>query len=193
MGIETLPTSASTVARYMVVHHQTGASVATLRASATAIGQADKAAGHPSPVAEEVGRLTIACIVRTNHRSQSSAASSDAVALVLLVADANLRRSKTDATGSGTVVYTTPRMTAALEAIQLGSGDDEGLVFAGLDAAQISRRIAAGRPPTPDLKGITPAAAAAAAALVWRCAYCRCHSPGAVALILDGGALHEGR
>ena len=53
-----------------------------------------------------------------------------------------VRRSKTDATGSGALVYATPRTMAALEAIR--PDDGEGLVFGGLGAAQVSRRIAAG-------------------------------------------------
>ena len=59
-----------------------------------------------------------------------------------------VRRSKTDATGSGAVVYatiksSTPRIMAALDAIRPDDGDGEGLVFGGLGAAQVSRRIAA--------------------------------------------------
>ena len=64
---------------------------------------------------------------------------------MLLVADANLRRSKTDAIGSGTVVYTT--YYGCSGGNPDWNGDDEGLVFAGLEAAQISRRIAAGDRP----------------------------------------------
>ena len=50
VGLQSLPVSPATVARYLVARHQAGASVATVRASATAIGQAHKAVGHPSPV-----------------------------------------------------------------------------------------------------------------------------------------------
>ena len=190
------------VARYLVARHQAGASVATVRASATAVGQAHRVAGHPSPVADEAVRLTIAGIARTDHRTQAQAAPLDAaaldaimaaakrprvgrhgvlesadyaarrgavdIALALLVSDAGLRRSevaeltwcdvvrwpdgsgrvtvrrsKTDAVGSGAVVYATPRAMAALDAIRRDDEDGEELVFGGLGAAQLSRRIAA--------------------------------------------------
>ena len=90
------------------------------------------------------------------------------IALVLLVSDAGLRRSeaaeltwgdvvrwpdgsgritvrrsKTDPTSAGAVVYATPRTMAALDAIRPDNGDGKELVFSGLGAAQISRRIAA--------------------------------------------------
>ena len=54
-----------------------------------------------------------------------------------------VRRSKTDAAGAGAVVYATPRAMAALESIRPEGGDGGGLVFGGLGAAQLSRRIAA--------------------------------------------------
>lgn len=54
-------------------------------ASASAIGQAHKAAGHPSPVAEKDMRLTIAGIARTDYRSQAQAAPLDVAALKSLL------------------------------------------------------------------------------------------------------------
>ena len=212
VGSQSLPAAPATVARYLVARylvarylvarHQAGASVATVRASATAVGQAHRVAGHPSPVADEAVRLTIAGIARTDHRTQAQAAPLDAaaldaiiaaakrprvgrhgvlesadyaarrgavdIALALLVSDAGLRRSevaeltwcdvvrwpdgsgrvtvrrsKTDAVGSGAVVYATPRAMAALDAIRRDDEDGEELVFGGLGAAQLSRRIAA--------------------------------------------------
>ena len=90
------------------------------------------------------------------------------IALVLLVSDAGLRRSeaaeltwadvvrwpdgsgritvrrsKTDATGAGAVVYATPRTMATLEAIRSEDTGSESHVFGKLCAAQLSRRIAA--------------------------------------------------
>ena len=202
VGSQSLPAAPATVARYLVARHQAGASVATVRASATAVGQAHRVAGHPSPVADEAVRLTIAGIARTDHRTQAQAAPLDAaaldaiiaaakrprvgrhgvlesadyaarrgavdIALALLVSDAGLRRSevaeltwcdvvrwpdgsgrvtarrsKTDAVGSGAVVYATPRAMAALDAIRRDDEDGEELVFGGLGAVQLSRRIAA--------------------------------------------------
>ena len=69
VGLQSLPASAATVARYLVARH---------RAGATAVGQAHKAAGHPSRVAEEAVGLTIAGIARSDHRSQAQAAPLDA-------------------------------------------------------------------------------------------------------------------
>ena len=66
--------------------------MATVRASATAIGQAHKTAGHPSPVAEEAVRLTIAGIARTGHRSQAQAAPLDTAALDAVIAAAKRPR-----------------------------------------------------------------------------------------------------
>ena len=91
------------------------------------------------------------------------------LALVLLVSDAGLRRpasaalawsdvvrwpdgsgritvrrSKADPTSASAVVYATPRSMAALDVIRPEDVGGEGLVFGGLGAAQISRRIAAG-------------------------------------------------
>ena len=73
-----------------------------------------------------------------------------------------VRRSKTDATGPGAVVYATmkssaPRTMAALDAIRPDDGDGEGLVFGGL-ALPRSPGTSRRRPPTPVCRATTPAA-----------------------------------
>ena len=91
-GLQWLPASPATAARYLVARYQAGASVVTVRASATAVGQAHKVAGHPSPVAEEAVRLTIAGIARSDHRFQAQAAPLDAAALDAIIAVAKRAR-----------------------------------------------------------------------------------------------------
>ena len=80
------------MASYLVARHQAGASVATIRSSATTIGQAHRTAGLSNPAAEETVRLTIAGIARTDHRSQSQAAPLDAAALDAIIAAAKRPR-----------------------------------------------------------------------------------------------------
>ncbi len=198
--LQPLPALPETVARYLIARHRAGASIATVRSSASAISQTHLAAGHEPPTASETVRLTIAGLNRADHRQPRQAAPLDTaaldaivaaakrprrgrggsfetaehaaargavdIALALLLSDTglrrseaaaldwsdvtnwpdgsgriNVRRSKTDQTGSGSTVYATPRAMAALNAIRPTQALVQGAVFGGLSPAQISRRI----------------------------------------------------
>ena len=83
--LPSMPASPATVAWYLVSRHRAGA-------SATAVGQAHRVTGLPSPVADEAARLTIAGIAHTDYRSQYQATPLDAAALDAIIAAAKRPR-----------------------------------------------------------------------------------------------------
>ena len=170
-GFAVLPATPASLAIHLAERAEAGRSVASLRLSCAAIGQAHRMAGHASPTAAPVG-LTADAVAAIRGSLAVKAAlqplAARDLAIVALMACAGLRRSeaaaldwdclercgdgsgrltvrrsKTDQAGEGAVVAVTAAAMRDLDrwAEAQGSGR-QGSLF-GLSARQIARRIAA--------------------------------------------------
>ena len=88
MGLRALPADPLTVARYLAVRANAGASVATLRLAASAIAKAHQLAGHESPGRDQGVRASLKGWGRrlAKPQRQAGALTADVLAVIRLTA-----------------------------------------------------------------------------------------------------------